>query len=476
MTRSFIAAILAAGQGLLALCTFAAVAADAPSPLSAETLRTLREAAAPGWRREALKRLEAHGRDPQRTNASPQTLAALAQEAVRAVGTPELFLEAWTPTSGSLSGIFDLNTGRALELNSAGSLLIRDLASGATRETWPARTVPERQLVRFDPTSGWLALINREGYWSFRRLGKEHPEVTWDSPPPFNSAWVSFHPELPRIATPEPAATSPGVRLSPLPPRGPEGVRRIPLPSAPHRLEFSPSGTRLAALCRNQPALWVIQPSLEQVQEQVRLPDVPVDFSWLPDARRVVVASPQAVWIVDAQEGSVRPFDAEVHDVTAIALNESGTLLAAGLTSGRIEVWDFKAARRIAGLQAAGSAIQRLQWDAKATRLSITAAGEATPRLAGVAMSRDLVHFLAPSETQLPEAPEAGLRRDGHRVWVRLDPKSGLELELPAPTDLKSAAISPNGAWVQLRGGDDAVTEWNLPRLSERLKQFGLAR
>jgi hypothetical protein len=476
VTRSSIVATLAAGLGLLALGRFPAVSAEASSTLTAESLRTLREAAGPGWRREALKRLEAHGRDQQRTNASSQTLAALAQEAVWVVGTPELFSETWTPTPGSVSAVFDLNSGRALELDPSGTLSIRDLASGVTVETRPARSVPDRQVVRFDPTSGWLASIDREGHWSFRGLGKEHREVTWDAAPASMPAWISFHPELQRIATADPAATNPGVRLSPLPPRGPEGVRRISLPSAPHRLEFSPSGTRLAALCSNQPALWVIQPSLEQVQEQVPLPDVPVDFAWMPDARRVVVAGPRAIWIVDAQEGSVWPFDAEVHDVAAIALNESGTLLAAGLTSGRIELWDFKAARRIAGLPAAGSAIHRLQWDAKATRLSVTAAGEATPRLAGVSISRDLVHFLAPSETRLPEQPDAGLRRDGHRVWVRLDPKSALEIELPTPKDLKSAAISANGAWVQLRGGDDAITEWNLPRLNERLKRFGLIR
>ena len=475
MTRSSIAATLAAGLGLLSVCTFPAVAAESSSPLTAESVRTLRESAAPGWRREALKRLEVHGRDPQHTNAAPQVLAALAQEAVRVVGTPELFPEAWTPSPGSVSGIFDLTTGRALELNPAGSLSVRDLASGAIQETRPARSTPDHLVVRFEPISGWLALIDREGHWSFRCLGKEHPEVTWDSPSQSIPAWISFHPELQRIATPDPSASNPGVRLSPLPPRGLEGIRRIPLPSAPHRLEFSPSGTRLAALCSNQPALWVIQPSLEQVQEQVQLPGVPIDFSWMPDARRVVVASPQGIWIVDAQEGSVRPFAAEVHDVAAIALNESGTLLAVGLASGRIELWDFKAARRIAGRQAAGGTIHRLQWDAKATQLSVTAAGEAMPRLTGVSISRDIVHFLAQSETRLPEQPNAALRRNGNRVWVRVDPKSTQEIELPAPVGLKSAAISANGAWVQLRGDDDAISEWNLPRLGERLKRFGLA-
>jgi WD40 repeat protein len=375
-----------------------------------------------------------------------------------------------------VSGFFDLATSRALELDASGRLSVRDLDSGAMKNTLPARSVPDRQLIRWDATSGWLALVDREGRWSFRAPGQERTEVTWEIHPPSIPAWLAFHPELPRMATPDASAAHPGVLLSPLPPHGEEGVRRIPLPSTPHRLEFSPSGTRLAAVCSNQPALWVLQPSLEQVQAQVRLPEAPVDFAWLPDARRVAVAGTRAIWVVDVQEESVRQFAGDVRDVSAIALNESGTLLAIGLSSGRIELWDFKAAQRIAGLGVATGAIQRIQWDPKATRLSVASAGASMPRLLGVSISRDIVHFLASAETRLPEQASAGVRRDGNRVWIRVDPKDTRELELPAPSDLKSAAISANGAWVQLRGGEDAVTEWNLPRLSERLKRFGLLR
>ncbi len=474
MTPPSIAASIAAG-----LCLFLGFgplvrADDNATHSTAASLRALRLSGKPGWRRAAISLLERHGTNSSSVADPAAERTALLQEAVTLIGTSELFAESWKPATESVSAILDLEGACSLELDAAGVLSVRDLATGAVRRTKAARAVPDQRVVRFHPATGWVALIDREHHWSFRSWTGDPGDFTGDPVSSDRSAWVSFHPEVQRVALPSSVAGSVGLALSPMPPRDASGVRQVGLPAASDRFEFSPSGTRLAALVPGESALWMIQPSLDRVQERIALEAPPVDLSWMPDARHVVVAGSNAVWTVDAQEGSVQTVTGNLRGITALALNESGLLLAVACDSGRLELWDFKAVHPLLGIRVGDAAIQRIQWDPKSSRLAVTLAGDPLPRLIGVSLSRDVVRFVPRGETVLQDSGGTPtLRLEGHHIWIRRD--SGDEIELPAPTDLKSAAVSPNGAWVHLRGEDGAVTEWNLPRLRERLKRLGLA-
>ena len=475
MTPPSIAACIVASLGLF-LGFGRAVGADdnatLPNPTVA-SLRALRVSGSPGWRREAMAQLERRSHDSGTPIESREERTALLQEAITLMGTPELFVEPWKPAAGSVSAIFDFEENRSLELDGAGILSLHDLATGAVKRTPAARAVPDLRLVRYQPTTGWVALIDREHRWNFRSLTGDPGDFTGEPVSDDRSAWVSFHPEVRRMALPSSGAGSNGLALSPLPPRESSGIRRIALPGVADRFEFSPSGTRLAALVPGENGLWILQPSLDRLQDRIELDTPPVDLSWMPDARHVVVAGTNAVWIVDAQDGSVQPVPGGLRGITALALNESGSLLAVARDSGRLELWDFKAVHLLLGIRVGDSAIQRIQWDPKSSRLAVTLAGEPLPRLIGVSLSRDVVRFLPRGETVLPDSGATPtLRLDEHRVWIRRE--SGDEVELPAPADLRSAAMSPNGAWIHLRAEDGAVTEWNLPRLRERLKRLGL--
>lgn len=476
MTPHSIAALLTVCLGLLLEFGLTTRAADSNTDTvtMSASLRALRESGAPGWRREAIARLERRPHTTSATVDSAAELKALLQEAVTLIGTPELFVEPWKPATETVSAILDLEGGFSLELDSAGALSVRDLTTGAVKRSKSAGPIPDRRVVRFDPTTRWLALVNREQHWSFRSLKADAGDCTGDSVSNSASAWIAFHPEVQRVALPSFMAGSIGLALSPLPPREVSGIRRIALPGVADRFEFSPSGTRLAALVPGESGLWMIQPSLDRVQERIDLEAPPVDLSWMPDARHVVVAGTNAVWTVDAQDGSVVLVTGSLRAITALALNESGSLLAIARDSGRLELWDFKAVHLLLGIRVGDSRIQRIQWEPKTSRLAVTVAGDPFPRLIGVSLSRDVVRFVPRGETVLQDSNGTSpLRLEGHRIWIHRE--SGDEIELPAPADLKSAVVSPNGAWVHLRGEDGAVTEWNLPRLRERLKRFGLA-
>jgi hypothetical protein len=215
----------------------------------------------------------------------------------------------------------------------------------------------------------------------------------------------------------------------------------------------------------------LIDPAQEGEAGRLELPGQPVDFAWMPDARRILVASAAGISTGDTQTQTVEPFAATIGGSTAVDITDNGALMAVAVRSGRLEVWDFKAARRIAGIPS--DPVSGLHWSPDATRLEIRREGTPTPRLAGFSMTRDVVHFVPPGATILPDSPQGPLLRwDTNGVWLKRG--GGLPVRLPANAPISGAAVSPNSEWLHVKTADGVVREWNLVRLRQRLGALGL--
>ena len=441
---------------------------------TAERIRTLREAAAPGWRQTALELLRhrspSAGAPTSIHPSSPDGANAEVQEAVTILGTEELWFESWKPGSNTLSTLLDLNQGRSLELEDSGLIRVRNLVDGRELLRLPVASPPDRNLVGLDPMGEWIASTDPTAGWRFRGVSTADLPSTL----PLKSqgtAWISFHPVQPRLAIPGSDGSHPELWIGPLPLRGMTGVRRIPLPGVPFRCTWSPSGTRLAVLCRSLSAVVLIDPAQEGEVGRLEFPEQPVDFAWMPDARRILVATAAGISTGDTQTQTVEPFAATIGGPTAVDITDNGALMAVAVRTGRLEVWDFKAARRIAGIPS--EPVNGLHWSPDATRLEIRREGTPTPRLAGFSMTRDVVHFVPPGATILPDSPQGPLLRWGtNGVWLKRG--GGLPVRLPANAPISGAAVSPNSEWLHVKTADGVVREWNLVRLRQRLGAMGL--
>jgi WD40 repeat protein len=389
---------------------------------------------------------------------------------VTILGLEELWFESWKPTATITAALLDPDQNRSVELDESGIFRVRDLADGHELFRLPSTTPLDRDLAGLDPNGRWIASLDSTAAWRLRRIPGPD-SIAGDSVKSGNPAWISFHPEQSRVAIGGSDASSPELWIGPLPLQGMTGVRRITLPAIPLRFAWSPSGTRLAVLCKGLSAVVVIDPAVEREVGRLELPEPPADFAWMPDARRILVASSSGVSIGDTQDQSVIAFAGATGGTTAIAVPDNGALMAVAGITGRLEVWDFKAARRITTIPS--GPIVGLQWSADATRLVVQPEHSRVPRLAGFSLTRDVVHFVPPGATVLPDSPPGPLLRwDTNGVWLKRS--GGLPVKLPANGPISGAAVSPNSEWIHVKTADGVVREWNLARLRQRLAALGL--
>jgi WD40 repeat protein/beta-lactamase regulating signal transducer with metallopeptidase domain len=134
------------------------------------------------------------------------------------------------------------------------------------------------------------------------------------------------------------------------------------LPAGADVLAFSPDGTHLAALCRND-RVRVYDLTGDSADPVVTLavPDLPLtDVVFAPDSRSFVTCNgdfqrreqPGQVELWSRDTGDlIRSFGPHPSEVKCAAFNQNGTLLATGCTDRHLRIWDVATGRRVATLR-----------------------------------------------------------------------------------------------------------------------------
>ncbi len=434
------------------------------TPTAADLLaqaRLLREDAVPGWRTTALGLLA--------KAAAGGSVAELRQEAVLALGTPDLRPLPFDPPGPPAPWLIDLPRDRYVAATPEGVVVFRSLKDHAELFRHEVEVGPLAQFLGFSARGRWLSMVDQTGALRFRRCDPGTGAWSWPGRArSMNHAAFNGEGTLAGYTYGGHADAERFITLSPTVDMGQK--RFIELPGRTGPFAWSPSETRLAVLIEEPPGLAIVDLGLGKVSVHLPLEGTPTAMAWFGDARRVVCATRTGVWVADTVTGQVQRFADGLSGAAGLSLDESDRVLAVARLDGRVQLWDVPSRRPLAAVETPAG---RVDLSRSGRQLAVYAPGQTRATLWEFASPRDVVRFLPTTLKALPAADNAlGLRRDAAGIW--LSASTNAMFRLPAAGGTKGFARSPNGAWVHIHLEDGGVQEWNLPRLQERLTAMGL--
>ncbi|MBI5388740.1 MAG: protein kinase [Verrucomicrobia bacterium] len=392
---------------------------------------------------------------------------------LHAVKDQRVLAELAAPTRGQPRGAFSPD-GRFLFANFAhGKLFLWDLDGQKSEEPLAATRDPQSAIrneqaaaytnfppvrdaarsATFSPDSRTFAIAGKDGFIHFYDLGSSRREEASN----LKSQISDFKsPErLTSAATPsELTATASSL---------PDLAERTPLPvgAAAYRLDFDPSGQRLAVMIGGEVQLWNLVQRMRT--KTLQRPIDGVVMGWHPDGRHLAVGFRNGeLWFWDTETGEARQLWGHAQYVSSIAFDPLGALLVTDSWDGQTLFWD--------------AALGRLLF---AHRLGVSCAFSADGQWLGVhygpggldrarvLRSRVFRQWTSPS-LKSPQLSGVDLSADGRWLvvgdgtgWGLWDLEQGKQLAFVQGTRGGHLQFHPNGRSV-ITFTSDEVLQWAL--------------